>query len=86
MRRALQGLEAQRLAGLFVAGWLLLDFPLLRLWEGGSLFGLPRLPLALFVLWALLIAALAWMMERHGAGEHDPSAGPATRPRGDRSP
>jgi hypothetical protein len=66
MRRALKGLEAQRLAGLFVAGWLLLDFPLLRLWEGGSVFGLPRLPVALFVLWALLIVVLAVLMERGG--------------------
>jgi hypothetical protein len=77
MRRALKGLEAQRLAALFVVGWLLLDFPLLRLWEGGSVLGLPRLPLALFILWALLIVVLAWLMERGGADADDgaPDAG-----------
>ena len=53
-----------------VAGWLMLDFPLLRLVlaEGaeGTLFGLPRLPLLLFGGWALLIVVLALLMERAG--------------------
>jgi hypothetical protein len=55
---------SQRLAALFVAGWLVLDFPMLGLWQGASVLGLPRLPLALFGLWAALIALLAWWMER----------------------
>lgn len=59
------GLTAQRLAALFVAGWLLFDFPVLRLWEGeGTIFGLPLLPAMLFAAWALLIGVLAWLMER----------------------
>jgi len=63
MRR---GLTTQRLLALFIAGWLFFDFPLLRLWERDStLFGLPLLPTMLFVGWALVIAALAWLMERH---------------------
>jgi hypothetical protein len=74
MKHALQGLEAQRLATLFVVGWLLLDFPLLRLWEGPPVFGMPRLAVALFVIWALLIGALAWFMER---GEAPPPPGAA---------
>lgn len=66
MRRTLL---AQRLLALFVAGWLLLDFPLLRLaLAEGTLFGLPRLPLLLFGGWLALIVALALLMER-GAGD-----------------
>ncbi len=67
-------LLTQRLLALFAAGMLLLNFPLLRLWlgadagSGGSFIGLPLLPLALFVIWGLLIVALALLMER--AGEH----------------
>lgn len=46
----------QRLLALFVAGWLVLDFPLAQLWV--------QQPLRVFVLWAVLIAVLAWIMER----------------------
>ena len=45
----------QRLLALFVGGWLLFDFPLLRLaLAGGTLFGLPRGPVLIFLAWALL--------------------------------
>ena len=57
-------LPRQRLAALFAAGTLLLNFPLLALWDRGvTVFGLPLFPLALFALWAGLIGALAWLME-----------------------
>lgn len=46
----------QRLLALFVAGWLVFDFPLAQLWV--------RHPVAVFALWAAVIAALAWIMER----------------------
>jgi len=60
-----QGLGAQRLVALFVAGWVLLNFPLLALWDVDiRVLGLPLFPLALFVLWASLIGALAWVVER----------------------
>lgn len=49
----------QRLVALFAVGLLLFNGPLLRLWLA---------PLALFVLWAALIAALAWLLERGGEG------------------
>lgn len=63
-----------KLLALFAAGALLFNFPLLRLWLGEGLwFGLPRLPLALFVAWALLIALLAWWMERADTGAADAS-------------
>jgi hypothetical protein len=63
-----QGLDAQRLVALFMAGWVVFNFPLLALWDHDVLvWGLPLFPLALFVLWALLIAALAWVLERSTA-------------------
>jgi len=52
----IRGLGVQRLLALFVAGWLLFDVPLLRVWMGDAT--------ALFVAWGALIAALAWLMER----------------------
>jgi hypothetical protein len=62
-----ESLAAQRLLALFVAGWLLLNFPLLSLWDAdATLFGLPLFPAALFVVWALLIGVLAWVAERSG--------------------
>ncbi len=63
----LDSLNAQRLIALFAAGWLLFDYPLLGLWDRNeTLFGIPVFPLALFVVWGLLIAALALFAE--GAG------------------
>lgn len=57
-------LSRQRLAALFAAGALLLNFPLLALWDrDATVAGLPLFPLALFVLWAVLIGVLAWLME-----------------------
>ena len=66
-----QSLDEHRLVALFAAGVLLFNFPLLGLWDrDASLLGLPLFPAALFLLWAGLIAALAWLMER------PPPAGP----------
>ncbi len=67
-----KGLAAQRLLALFASGWLLFDFPLLGLWDrNATLLGVPLFPAALFILWALLIAALAWQMERPGQTHTD---------------
>jgi hypothetical protein len=67
-----EGLRAQRLVALFVAGWLLFNFPLLALWGSETvLAGVPLLPAALFGLWALLIAAVAWVAERGGGPAQD---------------
>jgi hypothetical protein len=55
----------QRLIGLFALALLLFNFPLLVVWDRDALvLGLPLFPAALFVIWALLIAALAWLLER----------------------
>lgn len=66
-------LTTQRLVALFGGGWLLLNFPLLGLWDVDAMvFGLPLFPTALLTLWAVLIFALAWLMERHvPAGQDD---------------
>jgi hypothetical protein len=68
------GLDAQRLVALFCVALLLFNFPLLALWDhNATLWGLPLFPTALFLIWAALIALLAWVMERgqdgHGAAE-----------------
>jgi len=66
------GLYAQRLLALFALGWLLLNFPLLTLWDRGVLvLGLPLLPLALFAGWAGLIGAAAWICEARPDDERD---------------
>jgi hypothetical protein len=73
MRR---GLTTQRLLALFAAGVLLFNFPLLRLFEQDRLlFGLPLLPTALFIAWAVLIVLLALLLEPE-RGDDDPDAGP----------
>ena len=65
-------LTTQRLVALFCCGWLLLNFPLLGVWDiDATVFGLPLFPVALLVLWALLIGAAAWLMERSGAADED---------------
>lgn len=59
-----ESLRHQRLLALFAAGWLLLNFPLLTLWDHGVVVaGLPLLPLAVFGGWAALIGAAAWVAE-----------------------
>lgn len=68
----LKELGTQRLLALFIGGWLLFSFPLLGLWDrDASVLGIPLFPAALFLLWALLIAAIAWLMERPGHAPQD---------------
>ena len=65
-------LDAQRLVALFVVGWLLLNFPLLGLFDVAlSGLGVPLLLLALLVIWALLIAATAALVDRGSAAQGD---------------
>ena len=52
-----------RLVGLFVAGVVAFNPPLLNLFHG-TVFGWPALYLYIFGVWALLIAALALVLER----------------------
>ncbi len=61
MRNALRN---PRLVALCVAGAVLLNLPLLSLWDTKTtLFGLPLMPLALFAGWAILIGIAAWIVE-----------------------
>ena len=60
-----KSLAAQRLLALFAAGWVLLNVPLLTLWDrDATLLGVPLLPAALFAGWAVLIAVAGWIAER----------------------
>ena len=63
----LDSLRSQRLLGLFTIGWLLLNVPLLTLWDRPvTVLGLPLAPLAVFAGWAALIALAAWVVEAPG--------------------
>jgi hypothetical protein len=67
-----RSLTTQRLVALFCCGWVLLNFPLLGLWDvDTTVLGVPLLPAALMALWALLIGAVAWLMERHSTADED---------------
>ena len=60
-----KGLGMQRLMAVFVAGGLLLNFPLLALWDRDvTVLGLPLFPAALFMLWGALIVLIGWLSER----------------------
>jgi hypothetical protein len=63
-----------RLIGLFIAGVVLLDPPILNL-VGGTIFGWPALYVYLFAAWGMLIAGVAWVMQR-GAGASDERKAP----------
>lgn len=57
-------LRNQRLLALFAAGWLVLNFPLLTLWDRGvTVAGIPLLPAVVFIGWAALIGVAAWIVE-----------------------
>jgi hypothetical protein len=59
------GLARPRQLALFALALLLFNYPLLALWDHAvQVAGLPLFPAALFVIWAGLIAVLAWLMER----------------------
>lgn len=52
------------LVALFGAGVVLFNAPLLRIWDnGGTVLGLPLLPVGLFAVWALLVVAIALASE-----------------------
>jgi hypothetical protein len=57
--------KGQRLVGLFLLGCLLFSYPMLALFNvRATLFGVPLLYAYLFAAWALLIAIVAYIMER----------------------
>ena len=67
-------LRNQRLLALFAVAWLLLNFPLLTLWDRGvTVAGIPLLPAAVFVGWAVLIGVAAWIVEAPGPDDSSQS-------------
>jgi hypothetical protein len=59
------GLKGQRLVALFLLGCLLLNYPLFSLFSGAArVFGIPLLYVYVFFVWALLIALMAYVIER----------------------
>ena len=65
-----------RLIGLFILAVLLFNPPILNLF-GGFVFGWPALYIYLFIAWAVIIAGVAFVVERNA---------PATDERGNRVP
>jgi hypothetical protein len=68
----LSSLALARLAALFVVGLALFLPPLVGLPRGGTVLGVPALFAYLFLAWAALIAALAWVAERGGTDRDTP--------------
>jgi hypothetical protein len=58
-------IKGQRLAALFLLGFLLFNYPLLDLFGGsGRVLGIPLLYVYVFAVWALLIALMALAVEK----------------------
>jgi len=58
-------IKGQRLAALFLLGFLLFNYPILTLFAGSShVFGVPVLYFYVFAVWALLIGLMALVVER----------------------
>ncbi len=58
---------SQRLVALFLFGCLLLNYPILSLFNrAGTVIGIPTMYFWLFAVWALVIALLALVVERKG--------------------
>ncbi len=59
------GSTGQRLVAIFLAGWILLDYPILSLFSRSrAIFGVPLLYAYVFSTWGLLIVLMAWVIER----------------------
>lgn len=66
------GPQPARLVALAGAAVVALNFPLLLVWDrDATILGLPVLGVAIFGLWAALIAGLAWVGERSGRRRGD---------------
>ena len=57
--------KGQRLIGLCLLGFVLFNYPILALFNlPATVFGIPVLYAWIFFAWAVLIAAMAWVIER----------------------
>ena len=65
-----RGPRTQVLVAICATGLALVNFPLLIVWDQpATVFGLPLLPTALFLIWVSLIVALALASERGGGAK-----------------
>ena len=72
-------LTGQRFAAIFVLGWLMLNYPLLALFNDASTwFGIPVLYAYLFAAWALIIGLLAYLAEKSSRFESHATGDAAT--------
>jgi hypothetical protein len=61
------GITRQRLAAVFLLGCALFNYPLLSLFnKPGAIFDIPLLYIYLFAVWAVLIALMAYVIEKRG--------------------
>lgn len=59
------GLATQRLVAVFLVAVLLFNYPIVSLFDRPApLAGLPALYVTLFAVWGVVIAAMAWIVER----------------------
>ena len=59
--------KGQRMIALCMLGCVLFSFPILALFNvRGAFFGVPVLYAYIFIAWALLIALMAWVVEKRG--------------------
>lgn len=60
-------ITGQRLVALFFVGLLLLNYPVLALFDRVvDLFGIPLLFIYIFFVWTCLIVVMAWLIEGRG--------------------
>jgi hypothetical protein len=60
-----KGLAAQRLVAVFLTAALLFNYPVLSLFDRRELLlGLPMAHVVAFLIWAAVIAVMAWIVER----------------------
>jgi hypothetical protein len=58
-------LTGQRFVALFVLGWVVVNYPVLSVFDvARAWFGIPSLYLYVFGVWAVVIALMAWIIER----------------------
>lgn len=70
----------QRLAALFLLGWLMFNRPLLSLFNrGDAVFGVPLLYAYLFAAWALFIALLAFIAPTNARRDGSSKASPVLK-------
>jgi|AMWB02.1.fsa_nt_gi hypothetical protein len=72
-----RAIRSARLVALFVLGWILLNYPVLAIFNAPSfVWGVPVLHAYLFAVWSLLILLIVWATRRRGASWTRPAKHP----------